>query len=201
MTCLFSRYIDHKCQLLFGSLRFTCLHTPGHTKGCVTYLLHGSAHNSPDSIFTGDFIFASGVGRVFDSTIEEMLKSIDLILKLKDDTLIWQGHECTLDNIKFEYSLDRSNSALVNRYIDFLHLKQDKVPLVPTTLKEEKIFNPFFRTGEPSLLKALDLLENGSDDATVLENSTDLIKLRVIAFRILMCRRIGGHTPSKLTEY
>ncbi len=42
--------------LQFGGLSFTVLHTPGHTGGCVCYL-------AGDALFTGDTLFAEGVGR------------------------------------------------------------------------------------------------------------------------------------------
>ena len=42
--------------LTFGALRFTVLHTPGHTGGCVCY-------RAGDALFTGDTLFADGFGR------------------------------------------------------------------------------------------------------------------------------------------
>lgn len=42
--------------LHFGGMRFTVLHTPGHTSGSVCY-------RTENALFSGDTIFAEGVGR------------------------------------------------------------------------------------------------------------------------------------------
>jgi hydroxyacylglutathione hydrolase len=46
-----------------GQLELRAIHTPGHTKGHMSYLLH-DPDGSPWMIFTGDCLFAGDVGRV-----------------------------------------------------------------------------------------------------------------------------------------
>ncbi len=48
--------IDEGDLLEIGTLTVRVLHTPGHTRGCVCLLLD-------DHLFTGDTLFAGGVGR------------------------------------------------------------------------------------------------------------------------------------------
>ncbi len=45
-----------------GRLRLKALHTPGHTLGHMSYLLH-DPHGNPWIVFTGDALFAGDVGR------------------------------------------------------------------------------------------------------------------------------------------
>jgi rhodanese-related sulfurtransferase len=46
-----------------GQFKIRAIHTPGHTEGHMSYLLHDS-DGSPWMIFTGDTLFAGEVGRV-----------------------------------------------------------------------------------------------------------------------------------------
>src|SRR5271155_340628 len=47
-----------------GNIRFDVLHTPGHTPEHICFMLTDEhASDQPVGVFTGDFIFAGGVGR------------------------------------------------------------------------------------------------------------------------------------------
>lgn len=68
------------------------LHTPGHSKGHVVYLIRCE----PKSIlFSGDVIFEQSIGRSDfpDGDHRELIRSIETkILTLPDDTVIYSGH-------------------------------------------------------------------------------------------------------------
>ncbi len=51
------KYIQDGEKLCFGTLEFTVIHTPGHTKGSCCFLCEGA-------LFTGDTLFRRSVGRV-----------------------------------------------------------------------------------------------------------------------------------------
>ncbi len=75
-------------QLKVGELSLLVLHTPGHTPGGIC-LYH------PPNLFTGDTLFAGGVGRTDfpGGNTEQLLKSIkDRLLILPHDTIVWPGH-------------------------------------------------------------------------------------------------------------
>jgi len=75
--------------LQLGSLEIRVLHTPGHTAGCVSYLMH-------DRVFTGDSLLIGGCGRtdfqqgdpgrLYDSIHHKLFT-------LPPDTLVYPGHD------------------------------------------------------------------------------------------------------------
>lgn len=77
----------------FGSLRLEVRSTPGHTDGCVTYVLeHAGRHYA----FTGDALLIRGSGRTdFQAgDARKLYQSVhDKIYSLPDDTLIYPGHD------------------------------------------------------------------------------------------------------------
>ena len=74
-----------------GGLKFEVRATPGHTDGCVTYII--SDHKNA---FTGDAILIRGTGRTDfqQGSPQRLYRSIhDKIFTLPDDTIIWPGHD------------------------------------------------------------------------------------------------------------
>lgn len=71
-----------------GTLSMEVLHTPGHTPGSISIALD-------DVVFTGDTLFAGGVGRTdFEyGSEDDLIRSIhDKLMPLADDTVIYPGH-------------------------------------------------------------------------------------------------------------
>lgn len=74
--------------LEFGALRFTVMHTPGHTGGCVCY-------RAGDALFTGDTLFAEGYGRTDlpGGSFATLRKSLAQLAAMRDEPLtIYPGH-------------------------------------------------------------------------------------------------------------
>lgn len=66
------------------------LHTPGHTEGHVCFYIPGE-----HTLFTGDLLFASGVGRTDlpGGSMEALYSSLkDKVLSLPGDTKVYPGH-------------------------------------------------------------------------------------------------------------
>lgn len=83
-----SRLLEDGDELELGSLRLEVIHTPGHTPGSVSVKVDGL-------VFTGDSLFAGGVGRTDFSygDSEALLKSIRRkLFILEDDTVVYPGH-------------------------------------------------------------------------------------------------------------
>lgn len=76
-------------ELQVGDMEIKVLHTPGHTSGCVSYLIG-------DRVFTGDSLLINGCGRtdfqqgdagtLYDSITKKLFT-------LPPDTLVYPGHD------------------------------------------------------------------------------------------------------------
>ena len=79
--------------LPLGPHAIEALHTPGHTPGGVAFLVR--LDDGPDIVFSGDTLFAGGIGRTDfpGGSYTQLLDSIrDRLLTLPDDTLVYPGH-------------------------------------------------------------------------------------------------------------
>lgn len=80
--------IDDGDELPFGNYRIKVMHTPGHTPGCVCYIIE-------DFMFTGDTLFSYSIGRTdFPSSDSfEMQKSLRRLIALEKNYEVYPGHE------------------------------------------------------------------------------------------------------------
>ncbi len=76
--------------LAFGNLRFTVLHTPGHTPGSVCYRYQEAV----PYLFCGDTIFASSCGRTDlpGGSPHQLLQSLGRIAMLPPSCILHPGH-------------------------------------------------------------------------------------------------------------
>ena len=74
---------------------------------------------------------------------------------LPDETKVYCGHEYTVRNLEFALSVDPQNENVQNKLNWAEKQRQRGTPTVPSTLKEEKTYNPFMRCNEPEFLEAL----------------------------------------------
>lgn len=83
-----ARLLEDREKVLLHDLELEVIHTPGHTPGGISIKL--------DSVvFTGDTLFAGGIGRTDlpDGDTEQLLKSIrEKLFTLSDDTVVYPGH-------------------------------------------------------------------------------------------------------------
>ncbi|KAI8583684.1 hypothetical protein K450DRAFT_222282 [Umbelopsis ramanniana AG] len=138
-------------EFKLGNLQVTPLHTPCHTKGHVCYSVVDPT-TGEKAVFTGDTLFIGGVGRFLEGDARDMYRILfHVISKLPDDTWIYCGHEYTKTNLKFALTVDPNNEALLSKWA----WCQDKAVTVPSTLGQEKMYNPFLRVNENSLKMAI----------------------------------------------
>lgn len=84
-------YLEHGSKIPFGNRYLTVRHTPGHTSGCVTFVL-----DDESMAFTGDTILIRGCGRTDfqEGDAREMYRSIQTqILSLPDSTKLYPAHD------------------------------------------------------------------------------------------------------------
>uniref|UniRef100_A0A1D1YKB3 hydroxyacylglutathione hydrolase n=1 Tax=Anthurium amnicola TaxID=1678845 RepID=A0A1D1YKB3_9ARAE len=143
---------------MFAGHEVRVMETPGHTRGHISYYFPGSG-----AIFTGDTLFSLSCGKLFEGTPEQMLASLQRIMSLPDGTNIYCGHEYTLSNSKFALSIEPKNMALQAYATHVVHLRNKNLPTVPTTLKQEKMCNPFLRTFSTEIRQNLNIPADASD--------------------------------------
>lgn len=133
-----------------GWIRFQVLSVPGHTLGHIAYY-------APEAslLFSGDTLFSIGCGRLFEGTPESMWASLCRLRSLPEDTKVYPTHEYTLKNLDFALSLTPHNKELQKKREEVLLIRQSDSPSLPTTLGQERKFNPFLRADDPLLQKDL----------------------------------------------
>lgn len=75
-------------KLVFGALEFKALHTPGHTRGGMCFLMEGA-------VFTGDTLFTGSIGRsdLYGGDHETLIASIrKKLMVLPESTAVYPGH-------------------------------------------------------------------------------------------------------------
>ncbi|KAJ3381553.1 hypothetical protein HDU84_005012 [Entophlyctis sp. JEL0112] len=160
--------LSHGQKLRLGAVDLTALSTKCHTSGSISYYLTlGGSHGV---VLTGDTLFIGGCGRFFEGTAEEMHTSLNTILaSLPDDTEVYCGHEYTLSNLKFAITVDPNNEDLKRK----LEWSEKTQVTVPSTIGDEKRFNPFMRVNVPSVIKG-----SGVDKP---DEDTEVLSVRVMA--------------------
>ncbi len=126
---------------------FEILDIPAHTSGHIAYHGHGL-------VFTGDTLFTAGCGRLFEGTAEQMFDSLSKLAQLPDDTQVYCGHEYTAANLRFAQAVEPDNTDISSRIENVSHLRLQNQPSVPSTLKLEKLTNPFLRCEHDSVKHA-----------------------------------------------
>ena len=89
-------YLEHEEELKVGDLKFSVVHTPGHSPGSICLRLHEDRSAVVnETLLTGDTLFQGSVGRtdLWGADGPLMLKNIhQRILTLDGDTRVCPGH-------------------------------------------------------------------------------------------------------------
>ena len=84
------KWLKDKDILRFEEFEFEVIHTPGHSKGGVTFVID-------KMLFTGDTLFRASMGRVDlpTSNPEHMRASLYKLSQFDDDYIVYPGHSGT----------------------------------------------------------------------------------------------------------
>ena len=96
-------------KFLFGGHEIEVFSVPGHTSGHIAYYLADAS-----ILFVGDTIFSLGCGRLFEGTASQMWSSLQKLMQLPDETVIYCAHEYTEANADFAITIEPDNNALLN---------------------------------------------------------------------------------------
>ncbi len=140
--------VENNQEWTIGEMTIKSIFTPGHTTGHMSYYITDSTH-SEHHIFTGDFLFIGGCGRLFEGDATMMWTSMKRLKQLPKESKIWVGHEYTLSNYKWAISIDPSNSHLQDR----LKWAQNTECTIPSTLEEELKSNLFLQSDTKRMME------------------------------------------------
>ncbi len=141
-------------KFMFAGHVVEVLHTPGHTLDMINFHIP-----SQHTVFTGDTLFSLGCGRVFEGNPKMMWKSLQKLMVLPKDTLVYSSHEYTLSNAQFALSVDPDNADLKSRAADIEAKRKANAPTVPSMLGDELATNPFLRAADPAIRAHLGMAE------------------------------------------
>lgn len=128
-------------QIPFGPVQIHTMATPGHTRDSVSFYLPGH----PGLLFSGDTLFIGGCGNTRSGATAPLWSSLQRLAKLPDDTLIYPGHEYTLDNFLF-LQTQHPDPAILRPYQElFAQRLVEQGHTCPSTLAIEKKINVFLQ--------------------------------------------------------
>lgn len=146
-----------------GDIKVKVHFTPCHTTGHVLY----QVEQGEGVVFTGDTLFVAGCGKFFEGNAQQMHHAlVDVISKMPGETKVYPGHEYTTGNLAFALSVEPHNQDVQKKAAWTKEQRDKGLPSVPSTVADEKTFNPFVRCVETSVAKSVNLLrEDGKFDA------------------------------------
>jgi hydroxyacylglutathione hydrolase len=163
--------VDDGGTVMVGPMAGKVIGIPAHTNGHVAYYFSGL-----NTVFTGDTLFVGGCGRVFEGEAATMVESLRKLAALPDNTLVYCGHEYTEKNLRFALTLEPGNEALKAKYDWTVKMRSEGKWTVPSTIGDEKSFNPFLRVDSPELLTNLRRIDRslGDDPVAIFARAREL---------------------------
>jgi hydroxyacylglutathione hydrolase len=133
-----------------GKLSMDVIHTPGH---CPEHIILIMGEN----VFTGDTLYVAGCGNLRNrGNGEELFKTMETKVRtLREDLRIFPGHDYADANLRFALDIEPGNKKAKKKLDDVRKLgKKGKEP-APTTIGEEKEYNPFLRYDSTGIAEEL----------------------------------------------
>ena len=135
-----------------GGTSFIVIPTPGHTIGQIALYNPKDGH-----VFTADALFSMGCGRMLEGKPASMWEGLKALRALPDSTLMFCGHEYSVDNGRFAQTVDPTNRALNIRVAEVNRMRNEGRFTIPVSMAMEKATNPFLRADRPEMAKAMGL--------------------------------------------
>ena len=143
-------------EFKIGNLNFKTIFIPGHTTGHIAFYF-----KKEKVVFTGDTLFSLGCGRIFEGTHSQMFNSLMKLKELPQNTKIYCGHEYTKQNSNFCIVHDENNENLKAKIKEIEIKLKNRIPTIPSTIKDELECNVFLRSHNVETFSKLrDLKDN-----------------------------------------
>lgn len=145
------------------------LDTPGHTMASLCFLAR--QQSKAYALLSGDTLFNAGVGNCHNggdpATLYETITR--LILPLADDVLVYPGHDYLINNLKFTLNYETENQVAKDTLKKWEKNHLEGHDFHVTTMKEERLFNTFFRLHSKVLRQSLGLKPECTDRDVFIE--------------------------------
>ncbi len=150
--------------LTVGEVHVRVIATPGHTRDSVCYYAVPQ-DDAAGVLYTGDTLFVGGCGRLLEGDAGTMWQSLQKLATLPADTLVYCGHDYTLENYEFAVTIDPANRRLQDRLAEVQKTLEYGGLTVPSTIAQERTTNLFLQADHPHIQAILGLA--GADPARV----------------------------------
>jgi len=133
------------------TVELEALDTPGHTMSHVCLL----SHTDRPALFCGDTLFNAGAGNCHNGGHpRELYRTFATQLaRLRDDTLVYPGHDYIANNLRFTLDREPDNRRAQTLLKDVE--RQDPSRALVSTLGIEKEINTFFRLHSKTVIRRL----------------------------------------------
>jgi hydroxyacylglutathione hydrolase len=149
------RTVTEGDALAFGEVRVEVLATPGHTCTSVSYYVPPHSEGEPGTAYTGDTLFVGGCGRLLECDAATMWQSLQKLAALPPDTLVYCGHDYTLENYEFAVAIAPENRGFRARLAEVQKAIEYGQLTVPSTIAQERATNIFLLADHPHVKAAL----------------------------------------------
>ena len=150
---LVSIVLSDNDRLRFWDIDVQVMRLPGHMPEHLAYVFN---YGKEVHVFSGDVLFSSGCGRIFNGSHLELKSSLDRLKALPNETVIYPTHEYTLSNLRFALAVEPNNEEIKERQRNVQALRDSGIPSLPTTIKQEKQVNPFLRCNQARVIESVE---------------------------------------------
>jgi len=154
-------FVEDGQILTFGNTKIEVLATPGHTRTAVCYHRQPSNDSETGILWTGDTMFVGGCGRLLECDARSMWDSLQRLAALPDKTLLYCGHDYTLENYEFALQIEPNNQVVEKLLSEIRQKQQQGEYSVPSTMSQEKSTNPFLRVKTSQIKASLNMPQAG----------------------------------------
>ncbi len=144
--------------LAIGEVAIHVVATPGHTRDSVCYHVPGP-HGAQGIVYAGDTLFVGGCGRLLECDAATMWHSLRKLAALPEDTLVYCGHDYTLENYEFAVSVAPGSRRIQDRLAEVQRTIEYGQPTIPSTIAQEKATNIFLQADNPHVRATLGMTD------------------------------------------
>jgi hydroxyacylglutathione hydrolase len=148
------RIVSDGAALTSGEVTVRVIATPGHTRDSVCYYIPAQGGHA-GVVYTGDTLFIGGCGRLLEGDAPTMWQSLQKLAALPADTLVYCGHDYTLENYEFAVTIDPASRRFRNRLAEVQKAVEYGQLTVPSTIAQERATNIFLQAGHAQVQTAL----------------------------------------------